>query len=159
MRRTTTEECLSVDLGIFRKVKSQFSKTRQGVLHFGAGHAGDSSIEFSLHWDQRRPFVTLRYLLDHEAIEIPIQLVATQTAFHGHRWWLKCPLAVNGTPCPRRAAKLYLPPGERYFGCRECHQLAYRSSQEAHGLDRLSARLGLPMDTARLFAESLKEST
>jgi hypothetical protein len=30
----------------------------------------------------------------------------------------------------RRVGKLYLPPGERYFGCRCCHRLTYRSVQE-----------------------------
>ena len=38
--------------------------------------------------------------------------------------------------------QLYLPPGGRYFGCRECHGLAYRSSQEAHQEERLFAAWG-----------------
>ena len=36
-------------------------------------------------------------------------------------------------------AKLHLPPGGRYFGCRHCHELTYTSSQESHRYDRLSA--------------------
>jgi hypothetical protein len=28
-------------------------------------------------------------------------------------------------------AKLYLPPGDSYFGCRHCHALAYTSCQES----------------------------
>ena len=32
--------------------------------------------------------------------------------------------------CNRRVAKLYLPPGGRYFGCRLCHGLTYKSAQE-----------------------------
>jgi pyruvate-formate lyase-activating enzyme len=27
-------------------------------------------------------------------------------------------------------AKLYLPPGSRYFGCRHCHNLTYQSCKE-----------------------------
>ena len=159
MRKTTVQECLTIDVGTFRKMKPQFTETRRGVLHFGAGHAGDSTIGFSLHWEHRRPFVRLRYEIDQEPIQMPILLVTTDTQFGGLRWWLRCPLAVNGTPCQLRAGKLYLPPGGSYFGCRECHGLAYRSSQEAHGMERLSARFGLPMETSRLIAESLKEST
>ena len=29
-----------------------------------------------------------------------------------------------------RVAKLYLPPGGLYFGCRQCYRLTYRSAQE-----------------------------
>ena len=37
---------------------------------------------------------------------------------------------MNGHACNRRVAKLYLPPGGRYFGCRHCYRLTYRSVQE-----------------------------
>jgi hypothetical protein len=43
--------------------------------------------------------------------------------------------------------KLYLPPGARYFGCRRCHELTYRSCQEHDG--RVSA---LRRDPALLSA-------
>jgi hypothetical protein len=33
--------------------------------------------------------------------------------------------------------KLYLPPDGRYFGYRQCYNLAYRSSQETHRYDTL----------------------
>ena len=42
----------------------------------------------------------------------------------------------------RRVAKLYLPPGSRYFGSREGHRLTYTSCQESgkfRGLFRLLA--------------------
>ncbi|MCI0460572.1 MAG: hypothetical protein L0Z62_26765 [Gemmataceae bacterium] len=35
----------------------------------------------------------------------------------------------DGVPCLRRVAKLYLPPGVPYFGCRTCHNLTYESAQ------------------------------
>ena len=38
-------------------------------------------------------------------------------------------------------SKLYLPPGERRFGCRRCHSLTYKSSQESHRYDWLCALL------------------
>ena len=75
-----------------------------------------------------------------ERIEIPIRLEMTRPNFGGLRWWFRCPLFLDGEPCNRRASKLYLPPEGRYFGCRRCHQLTYRSSQEAHWFERLPAR-------------------
>ncbi len=57
------------------------------------------------------------------------------------RWWFACPLVVNGRACGRRVRMLYLPPNGRYFGCRGCHDLTYRSCQESHQYDRLTARI------------------
>jgi len=37
---------------------------------------------------------------------------------------------VNGRVCCRRVAKLYLPLGGRYFGCRHCYNLTYQSYKE-----------------------------
>jgi hypothetical protein len=59
-----------------------------------------------------------------------VGLEATRPRFGGLRWWFLCPLVVRGVPCGRRVGKLYLPPGGRYFGCRHCHDLTYRSAQE-----------------------------
>jgi hypothetical protein len=42
--------------------------------------------------------------------------------------WGRCPLA----GCGRRVARLYLPDGCRYFGCRVCHRLTYVSCQQSH---------------------------
>ncbi len=145
MRKTTTEECLTIDIGIFRKMKSGFSKTRRGVLHFRGGRGGQNSLGYCLRRELQGPIVTLSYSMGRESIEIPIPLVTTRTQFEGLRWWFRCPLCVNGKPCHRRAGKIYLPPGARLFGCRECHRLAYRSSQEAHWMERLAARLGPPI--------------
>ena len=142
MRKIAVQECTSIDVEIFRKMMSPFFENRQGVL--GSGR-GNGSIGFCLRWEGPAPNVTLRYGIDGEMVEVPIPLVATRTQFGGRRWWFKCPLAVNRIHCHRRAGKLFLPPGERFWGCRACHCLAYRSSQEAHQMERLSAHLGLPI--------------
>jgi hypothetical protein len=59
-------------------------------------------------------------------------------------------LVVGGVPCGRRAGKLYLPPGGRYFGCRLCHGLTYTSCQESHKYDAAFRRLA--RDTGFDFA-------
>jgi len=76
----------------------------------------------------------LRYVVELEGrwedADEPIRLQTTRPHFGGTRWWFTCPLSVNGTPCTRRVGKLYLPPGGRFFGCRTCYRLTYRSAQE-----------------------------
>jgi hypothetical protein len=65
-----------------------------------------------------------------EDIEMPVALETTRPHLGGIRWWARCALVVNNRPCQRRVAILYLPPGGRYFGCRHCYRLTYRSAQE-----------------------------
>lgn len=47
-------------------------------------------------------------------------------------WWFLCPVkdSLGRRRCGRRIGKLHLPPGEAYFGCRDCHELTYQSWQE-----------------------------
>jgi hypothetical protein len=68
---------------------------------------------------------------DKENLNYPITLQTTQPNYGGRRYWFTCPLTVNGWPCRRRVGKIYLPPGGRYFGCRHCYNLTYKSCQES----------------------------
>lgn len=52
----------------------------------------------------------------------------------------------NGTSCERRCFKLYQPPGQDYFGCRECYNLTYHSAQTAHEFDTLYGSIADEMD-------------
>jgi len=111
-----------------------------------------SSINYSITGDQDARTVTLNYRWrDTDDVRIPVQLEATPTQFGGKRWWFICPLTVRGVACNRRAGKLYLPPGARYFGCRKCHDLTYRSSQEAHQAERMFGQMGFDAQVARLW--------
>jgi hypothetical protein len=87
---------------------------------------------------------------DKEEVNIPVRLTTTPTQFGRPRYWFICPLIVRGIACNRRAGKLYLPPGAKYFGCRKCHELTYRSCQEAHQTERLFGRLGFNAEVARM---------
>ena len=55
-------------------------------------------------------------------------------------------------------AKLYLPPGSRYFGCRRCHRLTYTSCQEhdkrVDALRRNPDALSALMDDAKALGTS-----
>ena len=57
-------------------------------------------------------------------------LQSTEPHYGGLRWWFTCPMINQGFRCDRRVGKLYLPPDARYFGCRSCYDLTYRSVQE-----------------------------
>lgn len=72
-----------------------------------------------------------------------VNLMTTQPNFGGVRHWLSCPLLVEGKPCGHRVSKLYLPPAENRFGCRECHNLIYRSSQQSHQYDRVCGLMSI----------------
>ena len=53
--------------------------------------------------------------------------------YGGRRPYFTCPGVVNGVPCGKRVVKLH--GAGRYFLCRGCHGLSYRSQQE-RGMDR-----------------------
>ena len=84
-----------------------------------------------------------------------VNLMTTQPNFGGVRHWLSCPLLVEGKPCGRRVSKLYLPPAGDRFGCRECHNLTYRSSQQSHRYDGVC---GLMSAGAPEVEETLKRA-
>jgi len=62
---------------------------------------------------------------DAEQYEYKVNLDYTEPHFGGVRVWFLCPW------CRTRRGKLYLPPGEERFACRECHDLQYRSSRDS----------------------------
>ena len=78
--------------------------------------------------DPAAPAAHLSYTLSGEAIAYPVRLVTTRPHYGGARWWFLCPLRRGTMPCGRRVRKLYR--AGRYFGCRGCHDLTYRSRQE-----------------------------
>ena len=70
------------------------------------------------------------------------EIVTTNCRYGGYRYWFLCPLWRNGYPCRRRVAVLYKPPSGSLFGCRICHDLTYKSSQESHKYDWLYKQPG-----------------
>jgi hypothetical protein len=61
---------------------------------------------------------------DWESLDYPVKLLTTPCHYGGVRYWFSCP----AMGCGKRVALLYL--GDRYFACRKCYQLAYRSQRE-----------------------------
>jgi hypothetical protein len=152
-RKSTVEESLSLAMKDFRR---RLYSNAAGTFTWTWAGGGKSSIGYFVTWNCDAPTATLHYRWrDREDVRIPVLLEATPTQFGGRRWWFICPLIVRGIACNRRAGKLYLPPGAKYFGCRKCHDLTYRSCQEAHKDERGFGRLGFGPEMARMMRERL----
>ena len=140
-RKTTVEEVLSLDA-----IRWQ----REGILAAGSQASGKwawrsarrpdketATIEYEVEiGEDGEGDVRLMYQAGRaqEAMDYRVCLQTTRPPLGGLRWWFTCPLGRGGRACGRRVAKLYH--RGRYFGCRHCHDLTYRSSQEAHQDER-----------------------
>jgi hypothetical protein len=149
-RKTRVEDCLALAMATL---------VRQQALVPGARTQGawgwwrqDESLPFArigYQADLQDPaaaWLRLDYRVNDEPVNYDIHLVTTRPTCGGQRWWFVCPLVRQDGGKPRPAAKLYLPPGGRYFGSRTGHGLTYTSCQESgqfRGLFRhLAAELG-----------------
>jgi hypothetical protein len=152
-KKTTVEASLSIDANRWM---------REGILRASVHLWGNwrwtyrSGSGFSVNYDVNtfdllQPVVRLSYSWTWRRSKEPqsesylVQLTTTQPRFGGVRWWFVCPLVLNGAACNRRVGKLYLPPAARYFGCRQCHDLTYTSSQEAHSGESLLKHIAAEM--------------
>jgi hypothetical protein len=85
--------------------------------------------------------LVLMYSVGGEPFRYSVALEATPCHLGGTRWWIRCPLSRAGVACGRRVRKLYF--SGRYYGCRWCLNLTYRSSQESDSRVYALARAGL----------------
>jgi hypothetical protein len=97
--------------------------------------------------DQDNAWLRLYYRASGELMDYKVRLVATIPHYGGFRWWFICPLARRDGGPPRRAAKLYLPPGGKYFGSREGYGLTYKSCQESGKFNKLFASIAAELGT------------
>jgi hypothetical protein len=139
-RKTTVEECFSLDVG--KLLRRGFLRAGQRcvgtwswpLLRSGGWFVADIEADAL---DPTNATARLRHRSLRGPLDYTVRLTTTSPRFGGLRFWFTCPLTVNGRRCGRRVGKLYLPLGAPYFGCRACHQLTYRSCQESHKNDAL----------------------
>jgi hypothetical protein len=110
----------------------------------------DASIGLEVMTGADAGAIHLRYTVGSDDRRVnqnyPVSLETTTLPFGGRRWWFRCPAGrVDGGPCGRRVAILYLPPSQRVFACRHCHDLAYESSRESRKWSGMFASLGADM--------------
>jgi len=130
-RAPIVEDCCVLDLiGSLDEIIRH--KEFTGELDLWQDGCDAGSVSYELRQESRSLCLVLRYAIGFYAqqIDLPIKLAVTRTNFGGVRWWGRCPLNRGYGPCNRRVGRLYLPLYERYFGCRRCYGLTYRSSQE-----------------------------
>lgn len=159
-KKSTTEECWTLDMAdLSREMLDR--RTPSGVVRALRldGVRNILCVRWHLEFEGDGRVLTLSYRPyrragGREIIE-RVRLLTTKPHFGGMRSWFACPFSSKDRKsCGRRVGKLYLPPGELRFGCRQCHALTYKSSQESHRYDRLCALLA-SRDSGEAF-EALK---
>ena len=125
--RLTVEDCLSLSIVTLRK-HGLLNDRGAGQRFTWRDEQGEvvSSINVVVDMDHDpNPSVRFRYTVKINGVlhdvDQRMTLTPTPTRHEGRRWWYACPA------CNRRAGVLHLPPGEKFFACRSCHDLSYRS--------------------------------
>jgi len=137
--RNTVEECLSISIP-WLSHHGYFCGFKSGIIQW-KNRLGEvaSSVSIQVAMDEALfggNYIRLQYTQtdsysgEKTELDYKIELVTTHCNFGGVRYWFICPLVVKGKACRRRVAKLYLPPGGKYFGCRHCYNLTYESCKE-----------------------------
>jgi hypothetical protein len=142
--KTPVEDCLSLSV---EKLQ------RNGLFRAGVNAAGSigwmntttgkefSAIGYEVSTLDTFAWLSVHYTLTRtgESVDYRVRLTASPLPWGGIRWSFLCP----NTNCGRACRKLYLPSGARFFACRRCHRLTYRSAQEAHKYDSMFLKLGI----------------
>lgn len=127
-RKMTVERCLSINVSQFMGSIDSCASGYISWLNEFTGEEESSISYMHLPEDDTAPMLLLSYKIDDGTVKEPINLQRTKPHFGGARWWFTCPL------CKRRMGNIYLPPREKYFACRKCHDLRYRSSQKGRSI-------------------------
>ena len=128
-KRMAVEDCRKLPLSVIKKYLivgwgSDLTWSRNGekVASIGYQVKGSGDCPSS---------ILLIYTIttaDKEKIDCkyPVDLTTTPLPWGESRYWFICPIV----GCGRRVSVLYLAPGGKYFACRHCNRLSYRSRQE-----------------------------
>ena len=73
--------------------------------------------------DPDTAWVRFTYTVNGTPMHYYVRLVTTQPTYGRLPWWFLRPLGRKDGGPPRRTAKLYLPPGKKYFASRQAHVL------------------------------------
>lgn len=139
---TCTEDCRSIDI---RRWQRDGNLTPGQTLDWQWLQNGNKVAAISVRVETGRLRLIYNYQRngsDWESLDYPVPLQTTDCHYGGVRYWFTCP-AVG---CGRKVALLYL--GGKYFACRHCYQLAYKSQRETkydrgyRGADKIRRKLG-----------------
>lgn len=126
MRKGLTEDYLSFTAWQLLRYVRSVGGTTSGSLKWTFDDGSTSGISYfaSLYGG----YIDLSYKIDGRPVSYRVEIRNTPCHFGGFRFWFTCPLICNGQRCGRRVGILYL--NGDYFGCRHCHEIAYRSQYE-----------------------------
>ena len=147
-KRTCVEDCRVLNVNLLR---------RDGFLRPGVSGTvtwpDGGKIDVATRLFEDSGYVRLEYSItragQRQDFDCRVDLVQVVRLVDKSSWVFRCPL--NG--CARRTVKLYLPPGGRYFGCRECYGLTYRARQEHD--KAMDAYRRLPFDELAAVTDQL----
>ena len=140
--RRTVESCTAFDIGWLVKDREfQLGVNSEGTLSWRKNGEPYATVGFYYAYDRdtEAEYLTFIYTANGEPVDLRIPLRRTPAHFGGERLWLTCPL------CHRyeRLSKLYIHSRTKYFACRHCHKLAYRSTHRTnYGPARLMRFIG-----------------
>jgi hypothetical protein len=134
MPKVLVEDCLCLDVVVLTR-PGRLEPGFGGTYYFYKDEKEIESIPWELQDDCLR-FHGWRVGRDGKPVSYSYWVLVTYTPaeFKGKRAWFQCP------GCDKRVRKLFRPPGELAFKCRDCHDLTYASQQ------RQSDRLIKAMD-------------
>ena len=99
--------------GTFVKEKGTVGSWTRGSLRWSYEDCEADLIDPDTAW------VRFTYTVNGTPMHYYVRLVTTQPTYGGLPWWFLRPLGRNDGGPPRRKAKLYLPPGKKYFASRQ----------------------------------------
>lgn len=149
-KKSTVEDCWELSVfalrreGVLAMDSRKYGRWIWSNVHTGkpAGSLGYELNTLGNHSYYRVFYTITRWNGEKQDFDYRIRLQTTPCNFGGYRWWFACPLSVNGRFCGHRVGKLYLPSGGSHYGCRNCYDLTYRSSQESDKRVSALRRLG-----------------
>lgn len=121
--KRTVEQCYRFSIDDFARAGAIAPGRRAG----GRFEMGGLTVEFETDCAETSGRFKMRYTApDGERVAYWVDLVTVRPNFGGLRWYALCP----NTRCRQRVSKLYKPTRGRFFACRDCHELTYKSRQE-----------------------------
>lgn len=150
-KKRTAEGCRCIDMAAMRRSGVLAPGLLRGALQWGEGES-QSSVAYTAKIEDRHGTLrlTYRFPAEQKDFDYTVQLSTSDCAFGGFRWWFHCPLTKGGYRCVRRCRRLYL--SGHYFGCRQCHELTYRSTQQSDARVYAAVRGGLDFSQLRNVA-------
>ena len=147
MKKTVVEACLVLDVHKLNEKRIfQQGLPWSGWVRWSRGDTVEVHGRYPAN-SEYDLILTPVYRNGDDNIEYDIPIISTPCHFGGKRYWFICPGVKDGMTCRRRAGKLYQPRHAKYFLCRHCHNLSYKSRQEWKSV----TQFGLALQTLKIL--------